>query len=83
MPNTRKTYHYQEQQNRLTVEQLRILDESFLFIRELAQQRAIEPLGNLPDTAARAGHRRDPNIKTGNHQPTGTDDKLLYYGPVQ
>jgi hypothetical protein len=38
MPNMKKTYRYQQQQNNLTAEQLRNIDES---IRERARQIAI------------------------------------------
>jgi hypothetical protein len=74
MPNTKKTYRYEEQRNRRTAEQLRILDESFEHIRQRAQQCAIEQLGNLPGTATEAGDPRDPKIGPIDHQATGTVD---------
>jgi hypothetical protein len=60
MPNTKNTYRYQEQQNRLPLEQLWFIDKS------LARQIAIERQGNLHNATTAAGDPRDPNIGNGN-----------------
>jgi hypothetical protein len=73
MPNTKKTYHYQEQRSRIPPEQLQFIDKSLARIREWAWRIAIEQQGNLQNTTTAAGDPRDPNIGSGNPaESTGT-----------
>jgi hypothetical protein len=66
MPNTKKTYRYQEQRNRIPLEQLQLIEKSLARIRERARQIAIERQGNLQNSTPAAGDPRGPNIASGN-----------------
>jgi hypothetical protein len=72
MPNMKTTFRYQKQQNRLTVEQLCLIDETFTHIEARRQQNITRERGDIQIVTTGREYARDPT-SIGTSDPQSID----------